>query len=152
MIVLSDLMEVLVSPEQTQNKYAIIEDIVPPLAGPPPHTHPDEEVFYVLEGEFDFILHDIDNPMRAQAGSVIHVPSMALHTFKNVGNKPGKLLVILAPGNLIDYFRGIGSPIDENNLPDLTQVPDFSKLDLTKVFALAPEHKISYVLPDVAKN
>lgn len=149
LIVLSDLMQILVSPEQTGNSYAIIENIVPPLAGPPPHTHPDEEVFYVLEGEFDFILHDPENPQRANAGSVIHVPSMALHTFKNVGDKPGKLLVILTPGSLIDYFRGIASPYDPENLSDMNQIPDFAKMDLSKVFALAPEFKVSYVLPDV---
>lgn len=152
LIVLSDLMHIRVAPEDTGHTYAFVEDIVPPLAGPPPHTHPDEEVFYIVEGEFEFILNDLANPMPAKAGSVIHVPSMALHTYRNVGNKPGKLVAILTPGNLVHYFRAISSPADPEQLPDLTQVPDFTRLDLSKVFALAPEHKVSFVLPDVPQN
>jgi len=148
--VLTNVIKVLVSNHETENSYAVFEENVPPLGGPPPHKHPDEEVFYVIEGDFEFILNDMENQFKALPGSVVHVPSNALHTFKNVGNTQGKMVVLLTPGKLLDYFRVIGNPIeDKTKWPDLTQVPDFLKLDVSRAFAFAQEHNIEFVLPEV---
>ncbi len=153
LIVLTDVINVLVSNTETGNEYAVFEENVPPLGGPPPHMHPDEEIFYVVKGEFEFILNDIQNPFKAMEGSVVHVPSNALHTFKNVGNTPGKMVVLLSPGKLLDYFRVIGKIVEEGNeLPDLTQIPDVTKLDVSKVFEFAPAHNVQFVLPEIMKN
>ncbi|KAF5054868.1 Cupin domain protein [anaerobic digester metagenome] len=150
LIVLTDVIRVLASNTETNDEYAVFEENVPPLGGPPPHMHPDEEVFYIVKGEFEFVLNDLQNPFKALRGSVVHVPSNALHTFKNVGNTPGKMVVFLSPGKLLDYFRVIGSKTDVNTeLPDLTKVPDFSKLDVSKVFEYAAEHNVQFVLPEV---
>ena len=107
----------------------------------------------MLQGEFEFILNDLGNPFRALAGSVVHVPPNALHTFKNVGSSAGKMVVLLSPGNLLDYFRAIGTLIKkESEKPDLNLVPDFTKLDVSKALELAPVHQVEFVLPDVIKN
>ncbi|QGY46512.1 cupin domain-containing protein [Maribellus comscasis] len=153
LIVLTDVIKVLVSNTETGNEYAVFEENVPPLGGPPPHMHPDEEIFYIVKGEFEFILNDIQNPFKALEGSVVHVPSNALHTFKNIGKTPGKMIVLLSPGKLLDYFRVIGKYVDETTeLPDLTKVPDISKLDVTKVFEFAPGHNVQFVLPEIMEN
>ncbi|RIH64644.1 cupin domain-containing protein [Mariniphaga sediminis] len=153
LLVLTDVIKVLVSNSETQSGYAVFEENVPPLGGPPPHSHPDEEIFYVLEGNFEFILNNVENPFKVLPGSVVHVPSNAIHTFKNVGNTPGKMVVLLNPGNLLDYFRAIGTVIkNAKDRPDLTLVPDISQLDLSKAFKLAPEHNIEFFLPEVMKN
>ena len=152
LMVLTDLIKVLVTGQETGNQYAIFEEQVPPLGGPPPHTHPDEEVFYIVEGTFEFILNDLQNRSAAHPGSVVHVPSMALHAFKNVGNTPGKMVVVLSPGDLLDYFRAVGKPlVGDAARPDLRQVPDFSKIDISKAFEHAEAHQIGFVLPEVIK-
>ncbi|TPE43265.1 cupin domain-containing protein [Pontibacter mangrovi] len=148
--IFTNLVKLVLTQEQTGGQYAVFEDNVPPLGGPPPHTHPAEEVFYVLSGDFEFVLNDLANPFRATAGSVVHVPSNALHTFKNVGDSAGKLLTIVTPGNLVNYFREIGEPItNEADRPDLTVPPDFSKINPEKAFGLAPRYEIRFHLPDV---
>jgi quercetin dioxygenase-like cupin family protein len=153
LIILTDVIKVLISNTETNNEYAVFEENVPPLGGPPPHMHPDEEIFYIIKGEFEFILNDLQNPFKALQGSVVHVPSNALHTFKNLGKTPGKMVVVLSPGKLLDYFRVIGIKVDENTeLPDLTKVPDVSKIDVSKVFEYAAAHKVQFVLPEVMKN
>lgn len=153
LLVLTDVIKVLVSNTEMENGYAVFEENVPPLGGPPPHRHPDEEVFYVLEGSFEFILNDMESPFQVLPGSAVHVPSNAVHTFKNVGGTPGKMLVLLIHGDLLDYFRAIGTPIEnDKDRPDLTLVPDFSKIDLSKVFELAPLYNIEFFLPEVMKN
>ncbi|WP_051947514.1 cupin domain-containing protein [Muricauda sp. MAR_2010_75] len=153
LLILTDVIKVLVNNTETENKYAIFEESVPPLGGPPPHSHPDEEVFYVLEGEFEFVKNDLNNPFKALPGSVVHVPSNEVHTFKNVGKTPGKMVVILTPGNLLDYFRAIGDPITTNSdYPDLEKAPDFSKLNVERAFKHAEEHNVQFIVPKIAKN
>ncbi len=153
LLVLTDIIKVLAINKEPNNQYVIFEESVPPLGGPPPHTHPDEEVFFILDGDFEFVLNDLESPFKALPGSVVHVPSNAVHTFKNVGTSSGKMLVILTPGELLDYFRVIGSELNSTiDMPNLNEVPDFSRLDLAKVFKHAPEHNVNFILPDVIKN
>ncbi|MCC5930897.1 MAG: cupin domain-containing protein [Cyclobacteriaceae bacterium] len=149
LMVLTDLITVITDSRDSNGKYAIFEERVPPLGGPPPHTHPDEEIFYVVEGEFEFILNEITNSFKALPGSVVHVPSNALHTFKNVGNTQGLMVVLLSPGNLLNYFREIGTVINESEeIPDLNEVPLMEKLDIGTAFKYAPKYDIKFVLPE----
>lgn len=150
LVIFGHHLKVLTAPEENNHSYAVIEDNVPPLGGPPPHRHPDEELFYVLEGDFEFILNDLNNPFKAKPGSVIHVPSNALHTFKNVGSTPGKLLTLLFPGDLLQFFRAINEYKDLGSLPDVSKVPDLSQMDFGKVFAKAAVHQVEFVLPNAA--
>jgi mannose-6-phosphate isomerase-like protein (cupin superfamily) len=151
LIVLTDLITLLVPNSATQGQYAVWEDVVPPLAGPPPHSHPDEEVFYVIEGSFEFMLDDPSQPIPARTGALIRVPGNALHTFKNVGVTPGKLLTIAMPGQLEAYFRAVGKPVTAaDDVPDLTKIPDFATLDITDFLGLAPEHGVTFFLPQMA--
>lgn len=149
LLVLTNVIRVLVSPEETNHTYAVFEENVPPLGGPPPHMHPDEEIFYVLEGAFEFVLHDVTTPFKAKAGSVVHVPSMALHAFKNVGDVPGKMVVVLGKGDLIDYFRTIGTPLTEQSQwPDLTCVPDLKTVDVKSAVESGERFNIKFDLPE----
>ena len=60
-------------------------------------------------------------------------PPMRSTRLKNVGKTPGKMIVMLTPGKLLDYFRAIGDPIhDSSDYPDLKKTPDFSKLNVEK--------------------
>jgi quercetin dioxygenase-like cupin family protein len=151
-IILGNLVTLLVTGEDTVGKYAIFEDIAPPLAGPPPHTHPDQEIFFVVSGNFEFVIDDLTKPFRTKPGDVVKVPSNALHTYKNVGQTAGKLLTILSPGKLEDYFRAIGIPVTSaNDIPDLSQSPDILNMDVTRAFALASEHHVTFFLSDMVK-
>ena len=97
--------------DQTDGAYAILVSTVPSQAGPPPlHSHPFGESFWVLRGTFEFsavtangletlVLHD---------GGLLHVPSNVPHTFKNVGEETGELLVIASPV-LVDFLREIAA-------------------------------------------
>jgi mannose-6-phosphate isomerase-like protein (cupin superfamily) len=92
---------------ETGGAYSLVEAVIP--AGgfaPPPHRHLDrDEVFYVLEGQFDFrVGEDIS---RAKAGALLHVPRGTLHGFTNAGDTPGRLLDIHMPA-LDGYFLELG--------------------------------------------
>jgi quercetin dioxygenase-like cupin family protein len=143
---LGNLYTIKISAAATDNQYFIFEEVVAPTAGPPLHRHPEVEAFYIIEGEFEFILDDVHTPIRATAGTVIHVPSQVIHTFKNIGSTAGRLLIFVIPGEAEAFFREAGQPVlDLSQLPDLNQPPDLSSVDMNEVRALAAKHKIEIV-------
>jgi quercetin dioxygenase-like cupin family protein len=50
----------------------------------PKHTHPGEEIIYVLEGLLEYQIEG-KPPVTAKAGDVLFIPAGAVHTAKNVG-------------------------------------------------------------------
>jgi quercetin dioxygenase-like cupin family protein len=53
----------------------------------PRHTHPGEEIVYVIEGSLEY---EIDGKLaKVKAGDVLFVPAGAIHTAKNVGSGNG---------------------------------------------------------------
>jgi quercetin dioxygenase-like cupin family protein len=59
-----------------------------PGAAVPKHTHPGEEVAYVLEGTLEYDLEG-QPPVTLKAGEVLFVPAGTVHTAKNVGSSNG---------------------------------------------------------------
>jgi quercetin dioxygenase-like cupin family protein len=70
------------------------------------HSHPGEELVYVVEGVFEYQL-DGRPPVTLKAGEVLFIPAGAVHAVKNVGRgngselatyvvEKGKPLVVLA--------------------------------------------------------
>ncbi len=62
-----------------------------PGAAVPKHTHPGEEVAYVLEGS---VTLEVDGkpPATLQAGDVFFIPAGTIHSAKNIGQNPVKIL------------------------------------------------------------
>ena len=60
------------------------------------HLTEDDEVFYVLKGDFKVKLGD--QIMDAPVGTVMFVPRGVAHAFQNAGNEPGEFLVGVMPG------------------------------------------------------
>src|SRR4051812_34698728 len=54
----------------------------------PKHTHPGEEVVYVLEGTLEYQIES-KPPATYKAGDVLLVPAGAIHWVKNVGSGNG---------------------------------------------------------------
>lgn len=59
-----------------------------PGVASPRHTHPGEEIVYVLEGSLEYQV-DGKAPMTLKAGDVLFIPAGAIHAAKNVGSGPG---------------------------------------------------------------
>lgn len=57
----------------------------PAGTGAEPHSHPNEQWIYVMEGTLDA---DVDgNKQRVEAGSVIYVPSNVVHSTRVAGDR-----------------------------------------------------------------
>ena len=57
-----------------------------PGASFPRHTHPGEEIIYVLEGTLEYEV--AGKPVTLKAGDVLFVPYGTVHAARNVGNSP----------------------------------------------------------------
>jgi quercetin dioxygenase-like cupin family protein len=79
------------------------ESVIAPGDGPPLHVHArEDEVLYVLEGEFRFQLGD--DVHGAPEGSLMYVPRGVAHCFQNVADHPGRLLIFFTPAGMEHFF------------------------------------------------
>jgi mannose-6-phosphate isomerase-like protein (cupin superfamily) len=115
-----------VSAERTGGAYSLFEALIRPQGGPPPHVqHKEDEYFYVVEGEFEFM--GDGRSIRAGAGSLVYVPRGNLHTYKNVGDQPGRLLISQTPGGTYErFFEEVGE--EATAPPAMDGPPDVERL------------------------
>lgn len=79
------------------------EVLAPPGLGIPPHVHSHEdEVLYVIEGEYAIVLGD--ERLRAGPGSVLNFPRGTAHGFQSVGTESGRVLHVVTPGRSFEQF------------------------------------------------
>jgi quercetin dioxygenase-like cupin family protein len=66
------------------------------------HSHPGEEIVYVIEGELQY---DVEGrpPVTLEAGEVLFIPAGAVHAARNVGRRNG--------AELATYFVEKGKPL-----------------------------------------
>jgi quercetin dioxygenase-like cupin family protein len=64
---------------------------IAPGAAFPKHSHPGEEIIYVLEGTLEYQIED-QPPVTLKAGDVFFIPAGAAHSAKNPGNVTGSEL------------------------------------------------------------
>ena len=137
-----DVYRLLATGEDTNCKYALIEALVGPGGGPPPHVHSrEEEGFYILEGEIAFTIDG--KRVVATPGMFANMPVGTPHSFKNETNKPAKMLATVAPAGLEKMFMEIAVPLAEGAT---TALPP-TKEDIEKLLAIAPKYGIEIRLP-----
>src|SRR5260370_31333147 len=88
----------------TRGTLSVAEFTVPPHAPtPPPHIHhAHEEVFYVLEGELEFLAGS--ETVQAHAGTFVMVPIGTRHTFSNPTDRPARFLNTFTPPHYLPYL------------------------------------------------
>jgi mannose-6-phosphate isomerase-like protein (cupin superfamily) len=100
---------------ESADRYSISEWwLEPRTKGPGAHSHPEDDVFYVLEGTMTFLVGAewVDAP----AGSFVLAPGGVTHTFENRGGVRSGALNISAPGNFEQRMPGIVQWFAENPL------------------------------------
>lgn len=118
--------------EQTAGQYSVVISTTPPQGGPPLHVHSHEdEMFYVLEGEYEFRCGD--EARRVSAGTLVHLPRGIPHGFRNVGTAPGVLMNTITPGGFEQFFE------------EIDQLPKDKPLDRGKVTEIAAKYGLRFL-------
>ena len=111
-----DINSILISKNETEGTYSVIEAKVFPDGGPIPHIQTREhEGFYILKGEIVFNVEGKE--IVAKSGTFVNVPPNVTHSFKNKTDQEAKMLIILAPGGLENLFIEVGDEIFDNAKP-----------------------------------
>ena len=84
----------------------IVRAEIPPGAHVGRHTHPGEEISYVIEGQGE-ILIDGKAPLKVKAGDGFVIPNGAIHDARNTGSIPLKLSVVY----LLEKGKPIATPV-----------------------------------------
>ena len=108
---------------ETGGSYGLTENTVTPRSVPPMHVHADEEeAFYLLEGEIDFLVDG--EVINARPGTFTMIPRGAPHTF-SVLTEQARFLVIASAGGgeptnggLASFYDTIGEPAPSHVLPE----------------------------------
>jgi quercetin dioxygenase-like cupin family protein len=136
-----DIYTIKAKAAQTNGAFGFIEATVPAGGGPPPHAHPDEEeTFYLLSGELEFL--DGDHLFIAKAGDFIHIPRGVRHRFHNIANHAAKMIFMFTPG-------GTETVIADHALPAVPgrEIPPIDDDQLAR-FARMNELASTIPLPD----
>jgi len=120
-----------------------IELVSPPGGGPPPHTDPSEELFYILEGQFEFLRAGESGleSFQVGAGDSVVVPKRAVHTYKNVGTGNGRMLVVFPENeNMQGFFEELGDTVSDES----TWQPVMGQPDLTRIMAACRHYGVEF--------
>jgi quercetin dioxygenase-like cupin family protein len=107
----------------TGGRFALWEGVLPHGAAPPLHSHPQDETFYILEGEVTAWLveadlaDDLSDPpgwvsthgRRCGVGGVVFAPGGTPHTFR-VESDTARMLVLSTPAGIETMVRGLAEP------------------------------------------
>jgi len=130
-LVLGDLVTVKIHGRDTGGVFSQIETSCAPQVGPPLHIHHrEEESFFVIEGEFEFVCGDLRT--TGGPGTVAHLPRGVAHRFKNIGASTGRLLITISPAGVEDFFAEVGALTPEQ------------QSDLPKIVALAARYGLEF--------
>jgi quercetin dioxygenase-like cupin family protein len=117
--IVGEHVTVLVSGQLT-NGYEIFLQRGPAGSGPPPHTHPWDESFFVIRGEIEFGI-GADAKM-ASPGTLVHLPAGTAHWFR-FGPGGGEMISITSRLGASKMFRDMAREIAPVS-PDLKQLAE----------------------------
>jgi mannose-6-phosphate isomerase-like protein (cupin superfamily) len=139
---LSNLVIVHVSGEETEGRFSLVEFLMPPDDMTPLHVHQrDSQTTYVLEGEVTFYLPGSSAVLRA--GECIHQPAGVPQTERVTSTEPARVLDINSPAGFEEFIAAAGRPAERLTLPPVDEPPP----DLEELATAAAEHGIELLGP-----
>ncbi|MCC5649380.1 cupin domain-containing protein [Nostoc sp. XA013] len=111
--ILGGQFTIKVTGEETNQAWTIYEFTDTEGNGPPLHTHPWEEAFYILEGELDIQIGT--ETILASPGFFVNIPHNAPHAFK-IRSANAKFLVLVSPKGAKNFYEEMGQVADSSSL------------------------------------
>lgn len=145
---LGTLVRPQITGEQTGGRFALWEGVLPHGAAPPLHSHPQDETFYVLEGEVTVWVVEprlVDSSdwlethaSPCAAGDVMLAPAGMPHTFR-VESDAARMLFLSTPAGIEDFVHALAEPAQ---WPWLPPPPDGPRVPPERLAAAEHEHRV----------
>ena len=123
----------------TGRKVSIVDHRVPAGYAPHPHQHHDDEIFFIIDGQF--AVRCGDDSWQAGPGSLVFLPAGVPHGFVVSDDGPGRTLLVNAPGGFDEVISELGTPATSMSLPG----KDVPTPDAGRVSAVLAAHGITNV-------
>ncbi|WP_223807350.1 cupin domain-containing protein [Montanilutibacter psychrotolerans] len=105
--------------DETASGYSISEWwLEPNTQGPGPHSHPEDDIFYVIEGTMSVLVGDVWT--HASKGAFILVPGGVIHDFENRGSVRAGVLNLFVPGTFESHMPAIAQWYAQHPAGDVT--------------------------------
>ena len=103
-------------------------------------------MFTILDGEIEVTFRGVS--AVATAGETVNVPANAPHVFRNVSDRPARLLCVCSPAGQEEFFKEVGVPV-----PHRTDTPpaldnEATEAFIAKAIALAPKYRTELLLSE----
>lgn len=109
--------------EHTGGRFALWDGVLPQGAAPPLHSHPQDETFYLIDGEVTAWLVEREladdqatppgwvntHGRRCGPGGAVFAPAGTPHTFR-VESDTARMLFLSTPAGIEEYVRALGEP------------------------------------------
>jgi len=104
------LVEFLASPDEAGTDICLIRGTIPPGVAVPLHSHPDVELFYVLEGAVEaFQSNGSPRWKTVGAGAVAAIAGNVKHAWRNSSPRP-VTMVIVTTAKMYRFFHEVAKP------------------------------------------
>jgi quercetin dioxygenase-like cupin family protein len=133
---------------QTGGRFALWEGTLPRGAAPPLHSHPQDETFYVLEGDVVAWVVEPEETAderwiethgrRCGPGAAVFVPGGTPHSFR-VDSDTARMVFLSTPAGIEEFVQALAEPAA---WPWLQPPPDGPRLPPEHVQAVEREHGV----------
>lgn len=127
-------------------RFALVEHTIAPGAlAAPMHMHAHEDEFtYVLAGTFAAVLGGRE--IEARPGDLVFKPRGEWHTFWNPGDVPTRVLELISPAGLEQFFRLVDAPEAEQDLERIAALAEQIGCDVDEAAttALVDRHGLRF--------
>ncbi len=127
-------------------RFALVQHLFAPRAlAAPMHRHRLEDEFtYVVEGRIGAVLGDEE--VFGEPGDLIFKPRDEWHTFWNAGDEPAKVLEIISPSGLEQFFRALGQMTEPPTAEAMGELaaPYQCDADMDRTMELVQKHGLSF--------
>ena len=134
----------LAEKRDTNGAFFLVEAMLAPGSEPPPHVHTrEDELFYVLEGEFDVYIGK--EAFKVETGECVFLPRFKPHAFV-IRSPRLRVLALFTPAGLEEAFRGVSTPAQRLELP--TEAVAYSAGGLKQTAQRLSEYGARFLTPD----
>ncbi len=133
MTAFGDEVTVHLGGEQTGGQFMMATVVTAPGGGPPPHFHGlEDEWFLVQEGRAEFFSDGAWT--EVPVGAVVYTPKNTVHSFRNAGDTPLRMLLHAVPAGFEVFF---------GRCAEVFRQP--GDLDMARIVQISTEHGITYI-------
>lgn len=134
--IVGDTYTTLITGDDTNGRFCLIDMHIPADGGPPPHRHDFEETFIMLHGELETTFRREKRTIGP--GDTVNIASNAPHQFHNVSGQPARVLCLSSPAGQENFFEQVGIPVFTRT----TAPPaDQRAAQIEKMTELAPKYR-----------